>query len=209
MLKRKYPIRLHKKNEPPKPFRRKEFIYELVKDENTLKKPDIDVILTSYVEGLGQPGDQVSVRPFGGYDRVIAPGLAVYATEENIAKYAPLRDASKTLVYSSKYSLKVGLRFPIKKFIKTISHLQTLKLLRYWIVGVALNDVHPWTLEPWHMKVAFRQSGFVVPESAIEMPKREISGPDKSQHKKEFYVTVSVINHSIFFIENLYELIHR
>lgn len=42
------------------------------------------------------------------------------------------------------------------------------------------------------MRVAFRQNGFIVPESAIEMPKREISGPDKSQHKKEFYVTVSV-----------------
>lgn len=81
-------------------------------DENTNKKADIDVILTSYVEGLGQPGDQVSVRPYSGYEKVIVPGLAVYATPENIAKYAPLRDASQAVQHSSKYSLKVLFKFP-------------------------------------------------------------------------------------------------
>lgn len=72
--------------------------------------------------------------------------------------------------------------------------LQTLKMLKYRVVGVPMNDTQPWTLEPWHMRVAFRINGFVLPESAIEMPPREISGPHKNQHRKEFYVTVSVMN---------------
>lgn len=54
-----------------------------------------------------------------------------------------------------------------------------------------MNKDMPWTLEPWHVKVSFRKSGYVVPEEAITIPK-EIKGPDMSLENKEFFVIVTV-----------------
>lgn len=100
-------MRLHKKGEPPKIFRSKNYLYDVVKYEDHEKKANIDVVLTTYVEGLGKAGDKVSVRPFAGYDKLIVPGLAVYATPENIEKYLDLSTSAEATIYSSKYSIKV------------------------------------------------------------------------------------------------------
>ncbi|KAG7202656.1 hypothetical protein KM043_009831 [Ampulex compressa] len=52
----------------------------------------------------------------------------------------------------------------------------------------------PWTLEKWHIRVAFRKIGVHVPEEAITMPTKTISGPNLDLQEKQFYVTVTINN---------------
>ena len=49
-MRRKFPVMLAKEGEFPK-LKRKNFVYELVDNIAHHKKPNIDVILTDYVEG--------------------------------------------------------------------------------------------------------------------------------------------------------------
>lgn len=59
-------------------------------------------------------------------------------------------------------------------------------------LSVIMNRENPWTLKPWHIRVAFRKAGVIVPEEAIELPPKEIKGPDMNIQNKEFYVTITV-----------------
>ncbi|CAH1967670.1 unnamed protein product [Acanthoscelides obtectus] len=102
ILRRKTPPLLHKQGRKPKTLRSRHYIYELVKDTDVEKQADIDVILTSYVEGLGNAGDKVSVRPTFAYNKLLLPGLAVYASPENVEKYSNLTNDSEKIRYSSK-----------------------------------------------------------------------------------------------------------
>lgn len=78
------------------------------------KYPDLDVILTEYVEGLGNVGEKVSVRPFYAYKHLLLPGLAVYATPENLEKYVTESSEDKVLKYSSATALLVRIFSCIK-----------------------------------------------------------------------------------------------
>ena len=44
-------------------LREDDYIYEEIEQTETKRKPDIKLILTKYVEGLGVPGEVVNVRP--------------------------------------------------------------------------------------------------------------------------------------------------
>lgn len=88
-------------------MRRKNYIYELVKNTETEKHPEIEVILQSYIEGLGNIGDKVSVKPNYAYNKLLLPGLAVYASPENVKKYCN-DSVVKEKQYSSAYALYVS-----------------------------------------------------------------------------------------------------
>lgn len=79
---------LSKKNQAPRKLRGRHFVYQLVEDTNIRKKPNIDVVLTSYVEGIGRKGEVVNVKPNLAYEKLLLPGLAVYHTPENVEKYS-------------------------------------------------------------------------------------------------------------------------
>lgn len=96
ILKRKTPPLLHKKGGLPKRLKNKHYVYDLVQDTDILKQPNIDVILTEYVDGLGSKGDKVSVKPNFAYNQLLLPCLAVYATPENIKKYMKDESAPET-----------------------------------------------------------------------------------------------------------------
>lgn len=172
ILKRTHPPKLHRKGESPKNMKRRNFIYELVKDTNVEKAQEIEVILKSYVEGLGNVGDKVSVKPNYAYDKLLLPGLAVYATPENFEKYRTNSDSEKQ--YSSAYAL------------------YTVKSLQRVLLSVVMNMEQPWTIKPWHIKASFRKCGYVVPEYAITVPEQPISGPNMDLENKEFLVTVTI-----------------
>ncbi|KAH1005373.1 39S ribosomal protein L9, mitochondrial [Dendroctonus ponderosae] len=175
MLKRKFAPKLHRKGATPKNLLAKHYVYELIRDTNTVKKPDIEVVLTAFVDGVGNLGDKVTVRPLFGYNNLLLPGLAVYATPENIIKYKRETDESSQKVrYSSSNALLM------------------MKTLSRHILSVVMNKDHPWTIQPWHIKASFRKSGFVVPEHAITLPEQQITGPDMSLENKQFYVTVTI-----------------
>lgn len=65
------------------------------------------------------------------------------------------------------------------------------------ILYVKMSPKNPWIVEPWHVRLAFRRSLIIVPDSAIELPENEIKGPDMSLETKEFYVVVTVSYHGL------------
>jgi len=176
ILKRKYPAPLHKNGLPPKRLRPKHYIYELIKDTSVEKKPDLNLILTQYVEGLGNPGEKVTVAAGFGYNKLLLPGLAVYASPENLKKFEDYRTGTDDIKHSSPYAQG------------TAQHLSRM------VLSVVMSKDNPWTLQPWHIRSSFRKCGYTVPEEAITMPSKVINGPNMDLQDKEFYVTVTINN---------------
>ncbi|XP_023935889.2 39S ribosomal protein L9, mitochondrial [Bicyclus anynana] len=177
ILKRKWHPPLHKKNGRPSKLRARHFVYDLVEDTNLAKQSDIKIILNQFVDGVGNAGDVLSLRPVNAYKNFLMPGLAIYASPENLAKHKI--DENKPKVdsnYSSPYVQR------------------TLGCLSRLVLQITMSKTQPWTLEPWHVRTSFRKAGFVVPEHAITMPPVTIKGPDLTLQDKEFTVTVKVNN---------------
>ena len=57
---------------------------------------------------------------------------------------------------------------------------------------MTMNLENDWTLQPFHIRVAFQRLRIEVPEDCIEMPPREIKGPNLDYQDKEFYVHIKV-----------------
>lgn len=174
ILKRKFPTQLHKKGKPQKTLRSRHYVYELVQDTSAERQPNVDVILTTFVEGLGNVGDKVSVKPNKAYNQLLLPGLAVYASPENEKKYMDAIDDKNVTRYS------------------TPTAAYTVKTLSRMLLSVVMNKETPWTLQPWHVKASFRKCGYNVPEEAITLPEKPISGPNLDLESKEFFVTVTI-----------------
>lgn len=71
-------------------MRTRHYIYEVVKDTNLDPPVNLDLILTKYVADLGYPGDCVSVKANEAYEKLLLPGLAVYASPDNLSRYQQL-----------------------------------------------------------------------------------------------------------------------
>lgn len=99
---------MYKKNEKPDRLRGRHFVYDLVEDTTIKKKPNLEVVLTSFVEGIGSKGDVVSLKPNIAYNKLLLPGLAVYKTPEAITKYATLKEQKETQLHSSAYAQRVS-----------------------------------------------------------------------------------------------------
>lgn len=116
-MKRKYNVPLSKKNEPNRKLRGRHFCYVLIEDSNTKKQPNMDVILTEYVAGLGKKGQVVNVRPTVAYNKLLLPGLAAYCTPANIEKYSKLAEETKDEeVHSSQYAQRVSFYSNLKLY---------------------------------------------------------------------------------------------
>ncbi|ETN60084.1 39S ribosomal protein L9, mitochondrial [Anopheles darlingi] len=176
VLKRRTPPNLYKKNQKPGKLRGRHFVYELVENRTVIKKPNLEVILTAFVEGVGAKGDVVSLKPNVAYNQLLLPGLAVYKTPENLAKYATEKDETEKEIHSSAYAQR------------TVNKLESL------ILAVVMNKDHPWVIEPWHIRTALRKAGYYVPTEAIELPATPITGPDLLKQNKEFTVTITINN---------------
>jgi len=177
ILRRKYPVSLHKKNSKPHRLRARHFVYDLVEDTNARRKQPLDLILTQYVADLGNVGTRVSMHPTQAYARLLLPKLADYATPENIEKYTKLAtDQADNTPFS------------------TASVERTMKYLSRKRISIVMSKDVPWTLEKWHIKANFRKNGIYLPEDAITMPEKPISGPNLDLQEKEFYVTLTINN---------------
>ncbi|XP_018785639.1 PREDICTED: 39S ribosomal protein L9, mitochondrial [Bactrocera latifrons] len=176
VLKRKYDPLLHKTNAKPRKLRAKHFIYELVEDTNVKRRPNLEVVLKTYVEGVGDKGDVVSVRPNFAYNKLLLPGLAVYKTAENVALYTKTEDEKKTVRHSSAFAQR------------------TINIIERFLLAVVMNKDQPWVVEPWHIKASLRKAGIHCPEECITMPEERIEGPDMNKEAKEFYCTITINN---------------
>ncbi|CAH2983400.1 unnamed protein product [Chilo suppressalis] len=179
VLKRRFPPSLHKKGGRVPKMRARHFIYDLVEDTNVVKKAEVKVILKQFVSGVGNAGDVLTLRPSIAYKEYLMPGIAVYASPENLANNK-IKDINteKGDDFSSPYVQR------------------TMGCLSRLVLQITMSKQVPWTLEPWHIRASFRKTGFFVPEYAIEMPPVAIKGPDLSLQEKEFYVTVTFV-HSV------------
>ncbi|XP_066597947.1 large ribosomal subunit protein bL9m [Prorops nasuta] len=174
ILKRKCQPGLVKKNKTMPKLKSRHFVYELVEDTNIRKKEPIKLILLAHVDGLGTPGDIISVPPNKAYETLILPKLAAYASPANIEKYNHLKNAN---------SDESVIPFTIKR---------TLNLLSSLVLIVPMSLDTPWVIEKWHLRTSLRLAGFCVPEEAITMPEKEITGPDLNKQNKEFFITITI-----------------
>lgn len=163
---------MSRKGADPERLRAKNHVYEFVEDGNTNKKLPINIILRKYVKNIGYPGDVISLRPNYAYYHYIITGVGVYDNPENREKYVPIAS-------------EVTKRSP---FIQ-----RTMETLKQADVDVILNQIVPWTLEPWHVRAALRKVGiFISNDTQIELPSIEIAGPDLKYENKLFYCTVTI-----------------
>jgi len=136
----------------------------------------ITLLLEKYVGDLGGPGEIVTVDEKKAR-LILLTKSASYLTDENLARCKELLAKVSAESYSSKFAGA------------TLMELQRLTL------NITMNKEEPWTVEPWHIRASFRKAFVNVPEYAITMPRRPISGPDLNlEDKKEFYITVKINN---------------
>jgi len=141
------------------------------------KRPNLDLIMTSYVEGIGNVGDRVSVKSNYGYNKLLLPKLAVYATEENIKKYE-----------------NIDVTHQERERHSSPSAASICAMLSRQHLSIVMNKDTNWTIKPWHIRMSFRKSGIRVPEDAIELPEKPISGPNMDLEHKIFFVNVTINN---------------
>lgn len=177
MLKRRWPPRLSKTNQKPRLLRGKHHCYELIEDRSIKKRPNLEVILTAFVSGIGDRGDIVSLPQRHVYNTLLLPGLAVYKTDENLKKYAVQKDSKEQKISQSSPHVE-----------------RTVNVLQSRILAVIMNKDEPWVLEPWHIRASLRKAGMYAEEGTIELPQEQITGPDLLKEGKEFIVTVTVNN---------------
>jgi len=180
ILKRQHEVPSPKKGSktrwPPHPQKHEHTIYDMVVNTNAIKKPNIDVLLTTFVEDLGKAGQIVSLYPTYAYTHFLLPGLAVYPTPENIKKIRLLSEAEL-----DKYS--------------SVTAYKTMKMLKKVTLSVFMNMNEPWTIEPWNIKVALRKQGIqITDDHCIQIPEKPISGPDLQLEGKDFVSTVVINN---------------
>lgn len=178
ILKRRWPVFMHKKNGPPKRLKAKDYVYDMIEDTVHRKHTnDTKLVLTTFVDGIGARGDIISVKPNTAYNKLLLPGLAVYHTPENVAKYARKEGDIEKEAHSSP------------------SAQRCVNILNSLVMGIPMNKHNPWVLEPWHVRAALRRAGInVLDDKCIELPAEKITGPDLNKQNKEFIVTVTVNN---------------
>lgn len=176
-MKRKYPFGLHKKTGLAYGYKHphRKFIYEVVQSPYDKELSPLDIILIDYVEGIGNKGDRMTLKHSLAYNKLLLPGLAVYASPENIAKYENFKTDDKV-----KFS---------SPFVE-----RTMNILSTLVVLVNVNNETPWTLEKWHVRAALRQNGVQCTDDDFTMPEKTISGPNMDIDNKEFYITVTINN---------------
>lgn len=68
-------------------------------------------------------------------------------------------------------------------------------MLQQRVFAIVMNKDHPWVLAPWHIRSSLRKAAYhILNDSAIELPKQKIVGPDLTRQNKEFYVTITINN---------------
>lgn len=134
----------------------------------------MDIVLTAFVEGIGDKGDVVSVKQHYAYNKLLLPGLGVYKTAENLARYTKTSDEKETIAHSSPFAQR------------------TVNVLESRVLAVVMNKDNPWLLQPWHIRASLRKAGINATDASIKLPAEPITGPDMLKQNREFVVQVTV-----------------
>jgi len=148
-------------------------IYRALEEEQPLEP--IRVILLHNTEDFGPRGQIVVVdNPKEARRDLLLPGLAVYATDENLEKYKDIIIPEDELVYSSQYIKKI------------------LPILGRYVIPITVNPFGAWVLKARHVRACLMKLRIEVPEECIEMPLQDIRGPRPSEEQKEFLVHITI-----------------
>lgn len=116
MLKRKRNIRLSKLGSLyPRKLKGRQFYYELIENQNCVKKELLELVLLKNVPGVGLLGEKIQTKPLSGYWNLILPKLAVYASSPEALSTV---HSTEDVQYSSKYFKIVSLTILFNKLYK-------------------------------------------------------------------------------------------
>ncbi|KAF2364284.1 Ribosomal protein L9 N-terminal [Trinorchestia longiramus] len=195
------------------------YIYKHVRHEASQSPKPLEILLLQPVEGVGQPGDVVSISPVKARKNFLLPKLAVYASPENldnpllkhcsstgvgqpgdVVSISPVKARKnfllpKLAVYASPENLDkyAYLRDSVREDQpSSIYAKKTVQHLAGAHITVTMSLDVPWVLNAEHVSVSMRKTGIVAPPYAIQLPPKPIEGPNLDLQRKFFYVTVTV-----------------
>ncbi|XP_068236145.1 large ribosomal subunit protein bL9m [Palaemon carinicauda] len=113
IVKRTKPLPLSNMHKRTRLMKGRNYLYEVVENTVTRKDDPVKVILTSSVEGLGSKGDVIETTPHKARNRLLLPGLAVYASPENLEKYSNLKGVQTEDQASSVFAKKLSTQYMI------------------------------------------------------------------------------------------------
>jgi hypothetical protein len=132
---------------------------------------------------------------------LLLPGMAVYASPENLQVYKDITIPEDSIQYSSEIIRKVYTCVNLCQVLCVVSHniifsyyiciSQVIPRLSRICFPIILSQNHSWTLEPWHIRASMRKQGLEF-NNAITLPKQKIWGPDENLESKEFPVWLKV-----------------
>ncbi|CAF0755299.1 unnamed protein product [Adineta steineri] len=127
-----------------------DFQYRIVRDTDTDKWGNIDVILTEYVEGVGYKGEIVNVPREMAYTELLPVQLALYPTPENVALFEEER---KLLVDRPQISPFVA---KCRDYLKTV------------VLQIPINlKLKDWSVTKDNIRIALRRINVMCEEDAI------------------------------------------
>ncbi|KAL8563893.1 hypothetical protein ACOMHN_049549 [Nucella lapillus] len=158
-----YPPRLARKGDLPK-VKIRNRVLKMVDRAHDHKTPDITCILTDFVDGVGMRGDTVTVKRRLFRGRLLPAGLAVYASPENLEKFA--REKQEKGIVDE------------EKLVSVFGEM-TLRQLSGLYLRVPMSGDNSWVLTPKHVRIALRKMGVEVKEHCISLPQQPITGPEE------------------------------
>ncbi|XP_015793385.1 39S ribosomal protein L9, mitochondrial-like [Tetranychus urticae] len=151
-------------------------VYEFVKQTDDDPVPPMKVLLLENVPNLGVAGEILEVPGEIARYKLIPSQQATYASDLNIKLYSDL--IQKCLNNPDAPSSRLSI--------------VTTEKLKSQFILVTMSSDTSWTIEPWHIRVACRRIGLVVPEYAIKLPDKPISGPNLDYEMKDFVIQITV-----------------
>lgn len=148
---------------------------EISDDEEKTAETPIKIILLKSLEDYGKRGQILSIPRHLALKDLLLPGLAIYASPENLNIYKDIIIAEDSIQYSSEI---------VRKVLSRLSRL---------CVPVLMSRNHPWTLERWHIRSSMRKIGLEVNDvESVRLPDQTISGPDDNLESKEFPIWLKI-----------------
>jgi len=154
--------------------------YEVIEEDADAEIPPVKVILMKTMEDFGKKGQVVTLPAERVHKELLLPGLAIYASSENLEKYANIVIPEDSVQYSSETTQ------------------QKLPLVSKVVVPIVMSgDIssEQWSIEPLHIRTALRRYAGVHLEDdqCIKMPEdKSIKGPNSRNHGKEFLVRIRI-----------------
>lgn len=171
IVERKFPIPLAPKGCLPF-VKQRHRVYKVVGRVHDKPTPNITCILTDFVDGVGIRGDTVTVKTKLFRGRLYPAGLTVYASPENIDKFAKEKVDNK----EREEEKRLG-----------VFGQMTLKQLSGLYLPVYMSGDNQWILTPKHIRLALRRAGVETKEDCVLLPQEAITGPGEFK----FRITVN------------------